>query len=284
MVVGALRLAEGAEPFPGYRLGPFLGQGGWGEVWQATQADGRAVALKFLAADSQAAAAQEIRSLQAIRHLRHPHLLQIEQIWSTAGYLVIAMELAEGSLLDLLQIYETEFHQGIFAEHLCFFLAQAAAALDFLNTRQHLVSGQRVAFRHCDVKPSNLLIRGKVVKVADFGLAVQTTSPMWYHRRVGTHQYTAPEVLRGWLSEKSDQYSLAVSYCHLRSGRLPFGEIDSESLDVDRPPPDLSALSAAERRVIRRALDPVPQDRWCSCSELIQRLARCPVDAVGAVS
>jgi serine/threonine-protein kinase len=243
-------------------------------VWQATRDDGQVLALKFLPADSQAAAAQEIRSLQAIRHLNHPHLLRIEQIWSAAGYLVIAMELAEGSLLDLLQIYETEFQGGIFAEHLCFFLAQAAAALDFLNARQHLINDQRVAFRHCDVKPSNLLLRGKTVKVADFGLAVQTTSSMWYHRRVGTHQYTPPEVLRGWLSERSDQYSLAVSYCHLRSGRLPFGDKSEKwTAEFVRPAPDVSALSPAERRVIARSLDSVPQNRWSSCSELVQRLS-----------
>jgi serine/threonine protein kinase len=280
MAIRALALAEGQEPFPGYRLGAFLGRGGWGEVWQATRSDGQAVALKFLAADSQAAAAQEIRSLQAIRQLKHPHLLRIEQIWSMEGYLVIAMELAEGSLLDLLQIYQAEYGQGIFADHLCFFLHQAAAALDFLNARQHLVNGQRVAFRHCDVKPSNLLVQGKTVKVADFGLAVQTTSPIGYHRRVGTHHYTAPEVLRGWLSEKTDQYSLAVSYCHLRSGRLPFGDTSTSRKPENGPlAPDLSSLSPAEKRVINRALDPVPQDRWSSCSELIYRLSQCAVEA-----
>src|SRR5437773_587762 len=97
-VVSAQPLAEGLEPLPGYRLTQYLGRGGWGEVWQATRPDGQASALKFLPCTSPEAAAQEIRALQAIKQLEHPHLLRIEQIWCGDGYLVIAMELAKGSL------------------------------------------------------------------------------------------------------------------------------------------------------------------------------------------
>lgn len=268
-----IRLARGLEPFPGFRLTQFLGKGGWGEVWQATRPEGPHVALKFLPSECQDAAVQEIRALQAIRQLCHPHLIQIEQIWCSCGYLVIAMEMAEGSLLDLLDVYYTEFGTPICPDHVCFFLAQAANALDFLNTRQHQVNGQRVAFRHCDIKPSNLLVLGKTVKLADFSLATTATSPMWYNRRVGTLNYVAPEVFQGYLSEWTDQYALAITYCHLRGGRLPFPDTPSTfSRGYVRPAPDLTMVSAPERPLLARSLDPVPQNRWPSCSELIQRL------------
>src|SRR5438045_1938942 len=95
-----LQLTKGCEPYPGYRLVHFLGKGGWGEVWKAQRlADGKALAIKFLASDTHAAASQEIRALQAIRKLRHPNILQMEQVWSCPGFLAILMELAEGSLL-----------------------------------------------------------------------------------------------------------------------------------------------------------------------------------------
>jgi serine/threonine protein kinase len=264
------------EPVPGYRLSQHLGCGGWGEVWKATRADGQSSALKFIPCDSQQAAAQEIRALQAIRQIEHPHLIRIEQIWSVSGYIVIAMEIAEGNLLDLLEVYYAEFGEPITSEHVCFFLRQAAAALDFLNARQHIISGRRVAFRHCDVKPSNLLIQGNNVKLADFSLAVQTTSTMWYHRRVGTLNYSAPEVFQGLLSDRTDQYSLAVSYCQLRGGRLPFPDTPATyAKDYTRPAPDLSMLAPPERPIIRRALAHVPQDRWASCTQMIERLAEC---------
>lgn len=271
-----LRLHEGMEPYPGYRLQQQLGVGGWGEVWRAVRvADGAHFALKFLASDSQFASAQEVRALQAIRQLRHPNLVTIEQIWSCANYLVIVMELAEGSLLDLLDVYFAEFKSAILPDHLCYFLGQAAEAIDFLNTRQHQVNGQRVAFRHCDVKPSNLLVHGKTVKLADFSLAVQTTATMWYHRRVGTLDYAAPEIFQGWLSERTDQYALAVTYLQLRTGRLPFHDTPERfSKQYVRPAPDLSGVSAAEGFILQRALAPVPQDRWPSCAEMMERLTR----------
>jgi serine/threonine protein kinase len=269
-------LEQGMEPFPGYRLNRFLGRGGWGEVWKATRPNGPECALKFLTCDSQLAAAQEIRALQAVRQLHHPNLIHIEQVWSIPGYVVIAMELAQGSLLDLLDIYYAEFNHPIIADHVCFFLRQAAVVLDFLNTRQHVINDQRVAFRHCDVKPSNLLVQGQDVRLADFSLLVQTSNPMWYHRRVGTLSYAASEIFQGWLSDRTDQYALAVTYCHLRGGRLPFTDTPpSFRRDYVRPAPDLSMLSPAERPIIARALNPVPQDRWPSCTEMVDSLARC---------
>ena len=161
----AVRLQEGLEPFPGYRLTHYLGRGGWGEVWKATRPEGPALALKFLPCDSQLLAAQEIRGLQAIRQLQHHNLIHIDRVWCFSGHIVIAMELAEGSLLDLLGVYGSEFGTGIIPDHLCHFLTQAAVALDFLNTRQHNLNGQRVAVRHCDVKPSNVLLVAGVVKL-----------------------------------------------------------------------------------------------------------------------
>jgi serine/threonine protein kinase len=268
-------LAPGNEPFPGYRLVRLLGRGGWGEVWKARQPDGDFVALKFLPCDSQFAASQEIRALQAIRHLHHPSLLRIDQIWCWSGYVVIGMELAEGSLMDLLEVYHQECGSGIVGEHLCHYLTQAAAAIDFLNARQHVINDQRVAVRHCDIKPSNLLVLSGKVKVADFSLTVLTTSRMWYHRRVGTLNYAAPEVFQGLLSDRTDQYALAVTYHELRTGKLPFHYTPNRfDKGYVRPDPDLSGVDVDERRVLARALHPVPQDRWPSCREMMDRLTQ----------
>jgi len=269
----AAYLAPNQEPFPGYRLTHHLGCGGWGDVWQASRPDGQYVALKFLACDSPLAAAQEIRALQSIRQLQHPHLIKISQIWAWSGYIVIAMELAEGSMLDLLDVYLADYGTFIVAEHLCQYLGQAAEAIDFLNTRQHQINDQRVAVRHCDVKPSNMLVLKGKVKLADFSLSAITPSSMCSHRRVGTLHYAASEVFQGWLSERTDQFALAVSYVQLRCGKLPFKDTPSTFVKgYVRPAPDLSLLEPWEWPIIKRALAPVPQDRWPSCSEFIDQL------------
>jgi len=275
-VASTLKLKEGLEPFPGHRLEKLLGSGGWGEVWKASRPEGGHLALKFIPCGSQSLAAQELRALQAIRQIKHPNLIHIEQVWSCSGFIVIGMELADGSLLDLVEICEREFQAPIAPEQACQLLSQVACALDFLNTRQHTIDGERVAFRHCDVKPSNILLRGSQVKLADFSLAVRTAFPLGHYGRVGTLSYVAPEVFQGNLSQTTDQYSLAVTYCQVRGGQFPFADtpVDFTSSYV-RPEPDLTMLPPNERPIIARALAPVPQDRWPSCGEMMRRLTQC---------
>lgn len=286
MLFPTLELRPGAEPYPGYRLERLLGRGGVGQVWHAQTETGRGVALKFLHSNSPQAAVQEVRALQAIRQLRHSNLLRIDNVFSSEGWLVVIMELADGGLNDLLDVYGTEINTPIPPDDLCFFLSQAAAGIDFLNTRQHLLDDQRVAFRHCDVKPSNLLLVGTTVKLSDFSLAVATTLPMARHRRAGSLHYAAPEVFQGWLSERTDLYSLAATYYQLRTGHVPFHDTPRTfNEDYVRPQcPDLSMFTDEERPILARAFAPIPQDRWSSCTEMMQRLSRCfgPKSSAGA--
>jgi serine/threonine protein kinase len=270
-----LRLEPGLEPYPGYRLRRSLGRGGFGCVWEAVSPQGCGVALKFLRADTQNTTAQEIRSLQAIRQLQHPHLIRIESVWCYQGHVVVAMELAQGSLADLYDTYQERLGTPIVPEHACLLLAEAAEALDFLNKRQHCLNGRHVAVQHCDVKPGNLLLVGNVIKLADFGLSTLLSSPLETRGRVGTLDYVAPEVFRGLVSGQSDQYALAVTYCMLRGGRAPFPDTpDGFDSRYVRPSPDLTMLSPDERPIIARALNPVPQGRWSSCGTLMGRLTR----------
>src|SRR5262249_47519149 len=63
-----------------------------------------------------------------------------------------------------------------------------------------------------------------------------------------------------------DQYSLAVTYVQLRTGRLPFrGPVADVLLGHLHREPDLSGLPEAERAAVARALAKVPEDRWPSC-------------------
>jgi serine/threonine protein kinase len=275
MLNGAV-LDSGLEPFPGYRLGRRLGAGTFGEVWDAAGPQGAALALKFLPCDSKSLVVREIRSVQAISQLRHPHLIRIDRIWCFQRYLVIAMELAEGNLTDLLESYRSNGSEAMLPEHVCLLLSEAAEALDFLNARRHQINGRVVAIQHCDVKPSNLLLVGNdTLKVADFSLSSSISSQLETRCRSGTLNYCAPEIFQGRLSSQTDQYALAVTYCLLRGGRLPFHDTPSTfQTSYTRPLPDLTMLSPEERPVITRALHPVPQNRWPSCGELMARLSR----------
>ena len=133
-------LRPGLEPLPGYRLSQPLGAGGFGEVWSATSPHGTLVALKFLPCHSGSSAAREIRSLQAIRQLEHPNVIRMEHVWCYQGCIVVAMEIADGSLMDLLESYQSNIGTPVAPEHACLLFYEIADALDFLNSRSHWIA------------------------------------------------------------------------------------------------------------------------------------------------
>lgn len=260
----SLSLGAGVDPPPGFRLVRRLGRGGFGEVFEAVGPQGR-LALKFIPR-GQGADAIEGRALQALKDIRHPNLLPILGVWQTEGHLVIGMELADQTLFDRLQEMKSANSQGIPKDELLGYLRQAAEALDHLH---------QAGVHHRDVKPQNLFLVGGVLKVGDLGIARLVQSPVTKHTGNLTLAFAAPENFAGCGTNQSDQYALAVSYCLLRGGRLPFDGTDAEVMagHVSKAP-DLSMLSQEEQPAVEKALAKEPADRWTDCrtfAEAIQQ-------------
>ncbi len=274
---GAFNLASGAQPSPGYRLRCLRGQGGFAEVWEAESPTGPPVALKFMPTSNTNSTARELRSVQSFQSLEHPYIVKTYGMWSVPGYIVINMELAEATLLDLMSLYHNDLGQPLEPATLCLYLWQVAQALDFLNARRHLRDGRKVGFQHGDVKPNNILLFGDVAKLTDHGLATVTYGPTTPCSRQGTREYCAPEVTLGSLSDWSDQYSLAVTYYALRTGTFPFPPPPtpndmSMTRSYLRPTADLSRVTEPERAPLARALAHVPTNRFPSCNDFMAAL------------
>ncbi|MGL6095753.1 MAG: protein kinase domain-containing protein, partial [Fimbriiglobus sp.] len=264
----------GAEPYPGYRLLRLRGTGGFASVWEASAPGGENVALKFMSSQNVGTTAKELRSLQAVKSLDHGHLLRIRDVWSMHGCIVVSMDLAEASMLDLLQLYVEDLGRPIENDKLCWYMLQVAEALDFLNARQHRIDGRLVGLQHGDIKPNNILLSQDKPMLADYGLATPTNGPITPCPRHGTAEFSAPEVFQGFLTETSDQFSFAVTYFVLRTGSFPYPQPPSptgpEGLkNYRRPDPDLGRLDAVEQYVVGRALSHIPQQRFASCTEFM---------------
>lgn len=269
---GAFAFAVGAEPSPGYRLKCLRGRGGFAEVWEAESPVGPHVALKFMPSSNTSSTARELRSVQSLQALEHPYIVKTHALWSVPGYIVINMELAEATLLDLMNLYHNDLGQPLEPKTLCLYLWQVAEALDFLNARRHMRDGRKVGYQHGDVKPNNILLFGDVAKLTDHGLATPTHGPMTPCPRHGTREFSAPEVFVGQLSDWSDQFSLAVTYYALRTGTFPYPPPPPPKLisrSFTRPAPDLSGVTEPERPALLRALAPVPQERHPSCRDFM---------------
>jgi serine/threonine protein kinase len=257
-------LQPGSRPVPNtpdYVLIRRLGAGAFGEVWHALGPGDLDIALKFIPN----VPAHELRSLDAMKGIRHPNLVSIFGAWHEDNHLVLAMELCDRTLLDRLAQALGQNLSGIPLEELLAYISDAANGIDALNAKQ---------VQHRDVKPANLLLSNGGVKVADFGLAKALEQTVASNSGAGTIAYTAPECFKGVLTQQTDQYSLAVTYYHLRTGRPLFqgdqAKVMYAHLQLE---PDLSHLPPREAIVLLRALAKEPQKRWPNCLTLADELA-----------
>lgn len=250
----------------GYVMVRQIGRGNFGEVWLSEAPGGVEVALKLVAIPSGHRIKQtELRSLDLMKRLRHPFLLQVQAFWVSEEQITIAMELADQSLRDSAAEHGD---QGMPHGELLRLMLEAAEGIDYLH-REHVV--------HRDIKPENLLVLKGHIKVADFGLARfldESGLSIAATQVAGSPLYMAPEVWEGKPEFASDQYSLAMTYIELRLGRPPFASTSIVTLMQEHlhGQPDLSGLPEDEREVLRKALGKRPERRFGSCTEMVQTL------------
>lgn len=141
---------------------------------------------------------------------------------------------------------------------------------------------------HRDVKPSNVFW-GKFgdYKLGDFGLArtIEVGSRST-KSRAGTEDFMAPEVATGHYDYRVDIYSLgSMLYRWLNGGKPPFisasenpnraklDESQLRRLSGERPPlPSGEGVDPALAAIVRKAVEPKPEDRWATAREFGEAL------------
>jgi serine/threonine protein kinase len=262
------------QAVPGYRLGRRLGAGSFGEVWEALDRDDKPVALKFIDCRSKPRdlVAAEVRVLRALSELKHPHIIRLNAVLGVSRYVVLSMERADGNLGDLRQTYIEVTGRDVPPDHALELMGQAAQALDFLaGLSLHGAGFASRGLQHCDVKPSNLLLLGEALKVADFGLCALAEWRAYGGGFRGTPPYAAPELYDGRASRHTDQYALAVMFCELVAGVRPFRP-PAAGGGYPGVPVDPMKLRAQEAPVLMRALHPDPARRWPTCAAFVDAL------------
>lgn len=191
--------------------------------------------------------------------------------------LVIATVLCDQNLMERLTECKQKGERGIPPQELLGYIEDAAKAIDFLNTQRHELGEGQVAIHHCDIKPENIMILGDLAVVGDFGVArilgaggdARATTTMG-----GSVAYAAPETYDNRTAVTSDQYSLAITYYELRTGKLPFPEESQSQVMKDKLSGhlDLREVLPREAKVLRRALSVDPLKRFPSSRTFVAAL------------
>ena len=226
-----------------YRVLECIGSGGMGKVYLAEhRLMGRRVAIKVMSAElltdpeSCARFRQEVR---LVAQLCHPHIVLAHDADESDGVHYFVMEYVEGA--DLGHIV-AQFG-ALPIPFVCECIRQTALGLQ--HAHEH-------GLVHCDIKPSNLLLRGgmtavynylgriagessteqPLVKILDFGLArlagkagAHVAQPALVGSALcGTPDYMAPELGRdsSTVDIRCDLYSLGCTFSFLLTGQVPY--------------------------------------------------------------
>ena len=266
----------------GDRVGPYevlapLGRGGMGQVYKAVDTRlSREVALKVLRSDGDAASllrfADEAR---AVSRLSHPNVVVVYDVGEDGGSPYIVTELLEGETLR---------------ERLADGPLPLRKAVDgAVQVLRGLEAAHANGIVHRDLKPENLFVtKTGLVKILDFGIAklgrpvaafreaeTQAASHTLPGTTVGTVGYMSPEQVRGLaVDRRSDLFSLGAVLHEMITGERAFrgSALADTSTAVLRDEPVEAAgdpgLAAPVLRVIRRALEKAPEDRFQSARDM----------------
>jgi serine/threonine protein kinase len=263
-----------------YRMIEKIGAGGMGEVWKAEDTRlARTVAVKILPPDvtsDQEAIARMRREARTAAQINSPNIATIYSFEEIGERLFIVMEYVDGEPLTKL------IARGPMPEaELCRIGREVAEALAEAHAK---------GIVHRDIKPDNIMVSGRRVKVLDFGIAKQVTptagsnDPTAYLTQqgmiIGTVQYMSPEQALGKaLDARTDIFSLGIVLYQAATGRLPFqGETATDTITriVRDEPVDPAtvnrSLSPNLAKIIARCLRKPREQRFDSAADLASAL------------
>ena len=276
-------ITEGSTVADRYRIDSFVGQGGMGTVYQATDMElEEIVAIKVFQQVVQNSKGLERfrREMKLSRKLIHPNVVRIYEFGTWRGARYITMELLDG--LDLEEYAAAK--GGV--------LPTSQALSLMMQCCDGLVAAHKQGVVHRDIKPQNLFVveGGKRLKIMDFGIAKVTdsTSISVTGVRVGTPRYMSPEQIQGGgeVGPAADLYALGGVMYELFTGSPVFeGEelvplLLNHMTEEPIPPSERNpSVSADIEHIILRLLQKTPEDRYRDAADLKRQLLSAYVQA-----
>ena len=285
-----------------YLLIKSIGRGGMVEVFLAFDTVcGRRVALKRIRPDyvnSPQLRERFIREARITSQLIHPSIIPIYSIHIEHDLVYYTMPYVAGHTLKQVLITALEQEGADIDESKTSIHALIRLFLDIL---QAVAYAHSRGVLHRDLKPENVIIGtyGQVI-ILDWGLtklleekeeepAVEGTPHDEYLRRltrmgkpVGTVPYMAPERVQGKAASKqTDIYALGVILYQILTLKMPFVRKSMKSfLETwhleEFIPPEIKSpyrdVPQALSVIVKRCLEPRPEDRYDSCDELITHI------------
>ena len=251
------------------KLGPYtlirkIGRGAFGVVWLAEKQTSIATTSFALKLPRDEDIDLEVFKQEAsiwVQASGHTNVVALIEADTYDDQLVLVSEyVPDGSLGTWLKQYGGKAPS---LEAACEMIEGILSGLAHLHDR-HII--------HRDLKPDNILLQSETPRLADFGIARLLRSGSYSTNISGTLAYMAPEVFDGKRNEQTDIWSVGVILYQLLDGRLPYAQTDTVSfigaiMRADPPPLDVSCPESF-RRIVAKALQRNPEERYRSAKEM----------------
>jgi serine/threonine protein kinase len=240
-----------------------LGRGGMGIVYVAkdTHVNNQEVAVKELKSSNWSSDDVEKmrKEVELARSLNdHPNIVTTLDFQHLSNECFIVMELLKGESLEK-RLNESP---NLTLHEVMEIAARVADALDFAHKEKRIL--------HLDIKPANIIVGERFVKLIDFGLAKALEEITSRGTAGGTPPYIAPERLRGQeFDERADVFSFGMLVSKMVTGHYRFDE--PRQSENDKPRID-KRFSDEVNGILTKAVEWRPQDRWSSAGDFVDVL------------
>ena len=256
-----------------YEIIKKIGDGGMAFVYKAKDILlNRIVAVKVLRpefVDDDEFLGKFKREAEAVASLSHPNIVNVYDVGEDGKVHYIVMEYIDGQ--NLKEIIKNE---GTLDEY---------TALDITKQiAMALSAAHKKGIIHRDIKPHNILIsnEGRVVKVADFGIAkaVSNSTMTNIGSIIGSVHYFSPEQAKGkFVSSNADLYSLGIVLYEMIIGKVPFRGDSPISIALQHINDEIEFTSEEQvnipqsvRTIIKKLTEKSSVDRYQSAEEVIE--------------
>ena len=256
-----------------YQIIRKIGDGGMAFVYEAKdKLLNRTVAVKVLRpefVDDEEFLNKFKREAEAVASLSHPNIVNVYDVGEDGKVHYIVMEYIDGqNLKDIIK------NEGTLDEY---------TALDITKQiAMALSAAHKKGIVHRDIKPHNILIsnEGRIVKVADFGIAKAVTNSTMTNigSIIGSVHYFSPEQAKGnHVNATADLYSLGIVLYEMIIGRVPFRGDSPISIalqhineDVEFTSEEKVSIPQSVRTIIKKLTEKSSENRYQSAEELIE--------------
>lgn len=262
-----------------YEIQKEIGKGGMGVVYLAKHVNlPKLFAIKRLSPEFSKVKEFRERFLEEAKNqalLDHPGIVRATDLFEEDGHFYFVMDYVDGEDLDgrIRKAGKLEEAEALRI------LRSLLEALQFAHNKNVV---------HRDMKPSNVLItKDNRALITDFGIAILLGGKRYTSfesgQASGTAWYMSPEQIEAPqdVDHRSDIYSLGIVLYEMLTGEVPFGneekntyKVQDQQINASLPDPKQKNPNISNNvvKMIRKAMDKNPANRYQSCNEFLQEL------------